>query len=559
MLKHLRFRQANRFRQILNAFIRNGFGFFVQKIGLIDEVPRPQKWRKKEAERIHSTEERIRNLLEELGPTFVKLGQIASTRKDIFPQSLIDELEKLQDHVTSFSYEEVKNVFETEVGESLDDYFDTFEEIPLASASIGQVHKAVTKDGRSVAVKVQRPGIERKISTDLDILYELALLADKHIEGAGNYRLPKLVKEFSKLIMRELDYKIEGRNADRIRSQTENDPRIYIPEVDWTCTTTRVMTMELIEGKNINQLDIEAMGRERRKLIAETITQSICRQIFIDGFYHADPHPGNVYLMKDDKIALLDFGMVGRLTPELRASLASLVIGILKKDTDGIIKSISRMGSAPFELDRQSLKKDLDEFQDLYFSVPLHEIKFGEVVNDLLALVGGHNIEIPHDVTLVAKALVTVESLISEVDHDLSIIKVVEPLGEELVKEYVSFDHLKKKARAHALDYMDAFSGLPEAVKKSMTLVERGRLRHEHRLPEVERIGTRYARIGNQLTLSVLLLAVSLVLGSLILGITIGDPDQSFWLRLPVLELGFIVFFFLFSWLTISILRNRKK
>ncbi|WP_147804234.1 ABC1 kinase family protein [Alkalicoccus halolimnae] len=559
MLKHARFRQANRFRQIINALIRNGFGFFVQKIGLIDEVPRPRKWRVPEEKRIKSTEERIRILLEELGPAFVKLGQIASTRKDIFPQPLLDELEKLQDHVSPFSYEEVKQVFEDETGDPLSSYFSEFEEEPLASASIGQVHKAKTHDGRKVAVKIQRPGVQKTIETDLDILHEIALLADRHIEGTARYHLPKLVKEFTKMILRELNYKIEGRNADRIRRQTADDPRIYIPEVDWKCTTEKIMTMELIEGTNVNHLDIHSISRERREHISEAITYTICKQIFIDGFYHADPHPGNIYVMENDVIGLLDFGMVGRLTQELRSSLASLVIGILRKNTDDIVKAISKMGRVPLEIDREGLKKEIDDFQDLYFNVPMQEIRFGEVVNDLLALIGSYNIEVPHDVTLVAKALVTVESIISELDPELSIIEVVEPLGDELLREHLSPIHLQRRLRNHALDYLDALSGTPDMIKKTMTLIEKGRLRHEIRLPEVELIGRRYARIGNQLTLSVLLLAVSIVLGSLILGITLGDPAQSLWLRLPVLELGFLIFFFLFFWLMVSILRTRIK
>ncbi|WP_280769559.1 ABC1 kinase family protein [Salipaludibacillus daqingensis] len=560
MLKHTRLRHANRFRQIINALIRNGFGLFVQKIGLMDEVPGPRKWWKvKDKKRIKSTEERIRILLEELGPTFVKLGQIASTRNDIFPQALIEELEKLQDHVTPFSYEEVENVFEVEMEEPILSFFADFDEEPLASASIGQVHKAKTKDGRDVAVKVQRPEIQRKIEADLDILHELASLVERHIDGAERYRLKKLVKEFTKMIRRELDYTIEGRNADRVRKQTADNKHIYIPEVDWTCTTRKVMTMELIDGKNINQVDTSKMSKERREHISETVAHSICRQIFIDGFYHADPHPGNVYIMENDVIAFLDFGMVGRLTTELRGNLAWFVIGILRQNTDDIVKAIQKIGNIPMDLDLQGLKKDVDEFQDLYFSVPLHEIQFGEVVNDLLALIGAYRIEVPHDVTLVAKSLVTIESVISDLDPDLSIIEVVEPLGDELMREFVSPKQIQRRLKAQASEYMDILSDLPDTIKRTMTLIDRGRIRHDVHIPEAELMSSRVSRIGNQLTLSILLLAVSLVLGSLILGITLGDTGNTGWFRLPVLEIGFFVFFFLFTWLTVSILRTRKK
>lgn len=559
MLKSTRLRHANRFRQIINALIRNGFGLFVQKIGLMDEVPGPRKWWTIQDQRVKSREERIRILLEELGPTFVKLGQIASTRNDIFPQPLIKELEKLQDHVTPFSYEEVEVVFEAEMGETVTDFFAEFDKEPLASASIGQVHKAKMKDGSDVAVKVQRPGIQRVIEADLDILHELAALADRHIDGAEHYRLPTLVKEFTKMIRRELDYTIEGRNADRIRKQTESSRNLYIPEVDWTCTTRKIMTMELIEGKNVSQMDTAELSKKRRKLIAETIAHSICRQIFIDGFYHADPHPGNVYVMKEDVVALLDFGMVGRLTPELRGSLASLVIGILRQNTDDIVKSLSKLGDGPIDLDVQGLKKDVDEFLHLYLNVPLHEIQFGEVINDLLALIGTYDIDVPHDVTLVAKSLVTVEAVVSELDQDLSIIEVVEPLGDELIREFMNPDYIFRRMRTYAMEYVDILRELPDTLKKSMTLIERGRLRHDINIPDAERLSLRIARIGNQLTLSILLLAVALVLGALILGITIGGTETTGWMALPILELGFIVFIVLFMWLMLSILRTRKR
>jgi len=559
MIKRTKLRHANRFRQIINAFIRNGFGFFVQKIGLMNEVPKLRKWRVKEEKRIKSTEERVRILLEELGPTFVKLGQIASTRNDVFPQRLIDELEKLQDHVTSFSYEEVEKVFEEEMGASITEFFAEFDEVPLASASIGQVHKGKTKDGRDVAVKVQRPGIHGTIEADLDILHELAVLAERHIDGTDRYRLAKLVKEFTKMIRRELDYTIEGRNADRVRKQTEDNPHVYIPKIYWESTTRKILTMELIDGKNVNQIDTAEMSKERREHISETVAHTICRQIFIDGFYHADPHPGNIYIMENDVIAFLDFGMVGRLSAEFRGNLASFVIGIIQQNTDDIVKAISKIGNIPADLDLEGLKKDIDEFQDLYFSVPLHEIQFGEVVNDLLALIGAYDIEVPHDVTLVAKSLVTIESVISDLDPELSIIEVVEPIGDELMREHLSPNQIHKRLKAYAMEYVDILHELPQTIKKSIGLIERGRIHHEIRIPEAELMSVRMARIGNQLTLSILLLAVSLVLGSLILGITLGETDKTGLLRLPVLEIGFFVFFFLFTWLTISILRTRKK
>ncbi|SDO19174.1 ABC1 kinase family protein [Alkalicoccus daliensis] len=559
MIKYSQLKHAGRFQQIIRALIRNGFGFFVQKIGLFNEIPGLQRMRVKEKQPHKSTEERIRILLEELGPSFVKLGQIASTRNDIFPPALIQELEKLQDHVTEFPLDEAQKVFETEMGEPLSTYFASFREQPLASASIGQVYRAETHDGNAVAVKIQRPGIQRKIEIDLDILHELAGLAERHIHGLQRYHLPTLVKEFSKMIRRELDYTIEGRNTEKIYQQTAEDPNVYIPAIDWRSTTQRVLTMELIAGKNINQLDLSSISSERRRHISEIIANTLCRQIFIDGFYHADPHPGNIFIMKDDAVAFLDFGMVGRLNSDLRASLAKLVMGILRKNTDEIMYAVGKIGNMPPGINRPALKKEIEEFQDLYFSTALQEIQFGKVINDLLSLIGDFDIEIPHDITLVAKSLVTAESLISTLDPDISIIEVVEPLGPEILRQHYSVKRMKRNLHSYALEYMDIIGDLPDTIKKMTATMEKGKLHHDVEIPEMQLLGIRVSQAANQLSLSILLLAVSFILGALILGITLGAPDPSGLLQLPVLEIGFILFFLLFAWAMISILWKRKK
>lgn len=559
MIKYSQLKHAGRFQQIIRALIRNGFGFFVQKIGLFNEIPGAERWRVKEKQPTKTTEERIRILLEELGPSFVKLGQIASTRNDIFPKQLIQELEKLQDHVSEFSLEEAEKVFASEMGEPLASYFEEFGESPLASASIGQVYKARTHDGKEVAVKIQRPGIQRTIEIDLEILHELVSLAERHITGLRRYHLPTLVKEFSKMIRRELDYTIEGQNTDRIHQQTAEDPSIYIPRVDWNSTTQRVLTMEMIYGENINQLDLDEISPLRRRKMSQVIASTLCRQIFIDGFYHADPHPGNIFLMKEDVIAFIDFGMVGRLNGDLRANLAKLVMGIMKKDADIMYHAISKIGNMPPEIDRANFKKEIEEFQDLYFSTSLHQIKFGKLINDLLGLIGEYEIEIPHDITLVAKSLVTAESLISHLDPEVSIIDVVEPLGPEILQQQYSAKRIKRGLQSYAVEYMDIFSDFPASVKKLTAVMERGNLHHEVHIPEIQKLSQRMTQTGSQLSLSILLLAVSFILGALILGITLGDPDPSGLLRLPVLELGFVIFFFLFAWAMFSILWKRKK
>ncbi|GAE29823.1 ABC1 family protein [Halalkalibacter hemicellulosilyticusJCM 9152] len=279
---------------------------------------------KKEGTR--STGERIRKFLEELGPTFVKMGQLASTRPDLIPTDIIHELTKLQDEVPPFTSEEVFDIIESELGSSMSELFKEFHSQPLGSASIGQVHEALLHTGERVAVKVQRPHINQLIHTDLEILHELVEIADHRLEWAAKYRLKEVVEEFSQALIAELDYRREGRNGERIARQFDDDDTVHIPCVYWDYTTKKVLTMEFVEGVKLNHLESLREHDYDTKLLAERVTRSILQQILLEGFFHGDPHPGNIYALHDEVVAFMDFGMVGRLTSEMKQHLATLII-----------------------------------------------------------------------------------------------------------------------------------------------------------------------------------------------------------------------------------------
>ncbi len=291
-----RVRHIQRYREIVTTFTRYGFGFVMKDLGLLERLSIPKRLfidRKKE---IHTKTlgERIRMFLEELGPTFVKVGQISSTRSDIFPAEVIQELEKLQDHVPPFGFEEVQQVIEKELDVTLGRVFDHFDETPLAAASIGQVHYAILKTGEKVAVKIQRPNIRNVIETDLEILQDLATLAEHRLEWAAKYRIVAIVDEFAKTLREELDYANEGRNSEKIAKQFKNDPHIRVPDVHWQYSTSKVLTMEYIEGMKLNEVIKRDQNGYNRKNLAERIAKATFQQVLIEGFFHGDPHPGNI-------------------------------------------------------------------------------------------------------------------------------------------------------------------------------------------------------------------------------------------------------------------------
>lgn len=557
MMKRLK--HVQRFHEIVMAFTRNGFGFMMHKLGLLEQVSAPRKWRVLEKQSNRTLEERVRFLLEDLGATFIKLGQIASTRTNSLPRSLTKELEKLQDHVKPVAFDAVKQLIEQELEAPLEELFLDFDEVPMATASIGQVHGAVLHSGEEVAVKVQRPGIRQQIEIDLDILFEMASIAEKRLEWAERYRITAYIEELAKSLRREVDYGIEARNTERMQKQHEEDHFLKIPSVYISHSTRQVLTMERVRGKKLN-LVIEEEGHipEKEKL-AEQLVSTITRQIYVHGFYHADPHPGNLLLMADGRIALIDFGMVGMLNREMRNETAMMVMALLRHNTNELVKAVARVGSVPAEVDLGGLKRELDEFQDLYLTANLTEIGLGEVVNDVLRIISRHGIEVPQDFLLIGKSLMTIEGIAVKLDPEISIMEVVEPLGEELLKEYMSPKSVFDRTMTQALEYGELAKELPHLIRKGAAITEKGKLHVEVRSPDTLRATEQISRIGNQLTLSLLLIAVSLVFASLIIGVTVGGTMNESILTLPFFEVVFIVFLLLFLWLIYSILKTRRK
>lgn len=553
-----RIRHLQRYHEIARAFGRNGFGFLIKDLGLPDLLSgaRISLEARREA-RSRTLGERIRLFLEELGPTFVKIGQIASTRPDLLPTDIIDELVKLQDQVPAFSFEQVRDLLEHEFGEPLEQLFAEFEPSPMAAASIGQVHLARLHSGEQVAVKIQRPNIRSVVETDLEILDNLARLAEHRIEWAAKYQVRDMVYELSQSLRAELDYTNEGRNAQRIAKSFEHHPHVVVPTIYWDYTSKTVLTMAYLSGVKTNELErIEELGFDRKQLAAR-IARMVFQQIFVDGLFHADPHPGNIIILPDEAIGLIDFGMVGRLTPMMKYHFGSLVIALRSNNTEGLIKAIDGLGIIPEDVDIDALRSDLDELRDKYYDVPLSSISLGASVNDLMNVAYEHQIRVPSDLTLLGKTLLTLEGVVSTLDPTFSIIQIAEPFGRKLFAERFHPRHVADSIWQQLSDYAGLLTEMPSKLRELFGIIKKGKLHLDISVTELDAMMRKMDRISNQLSFSIVLLAFSIIMVGLIIGSSLGRQSTLLW-DFPVIEIGFCVATLMFMFLLYSIFRSGR-
>lgn len=553
-----RVRHLKRYREIARILIRNGFGSLIQGVGLTDLLALPSRWFTGYTPATPlSTFERIRKTVEELGPTFVKMGQVASLRPDLLPPDLVKEFEKLQDQVAPFEFQAVARIIETELGEPVDEIFASFEPECLAAASIGQVHRATLHSGQVVAVKVQRPGIEANIQTDLEILADFAQLAERRLDWASHYALSEVVDEFSRALRGELDYTVEARNAERIRRRFEKDDTVVIPGVLWELTTPRVMVMEYVEGIKLSDLNALDEAGYDRSLLAERALDAVFEQVFMQGFFHADPHPGNLAALPDHKILIMDFGLVGRLTDEMKTRLSSLIIGLMRKNTDVILRSLVRMGVVPVDVKMDKLRRDIDDLREKYYEVPMSEVNMAESVNDLFSVAYRHRIRIPADLTLVGKTLLTIEGVVEALDPEFRIMDAAEPFGRQLVRQQLQPKHLFDEVTTHIEDFTEPFVDLPRQVQLLVQTLNRGQLQTQLKLGDLDGLTRRMDRMSNRLSLSVVLLSVSILLSGFIMASAIKPPGIQL-LHMPVTDLGLVLGVLFLLWIVWAIFRSGR-
>lgn len=557
-MQHLR-----RYREIIFVFIKYGFGAIIDNIGILKHINVRRKILKQtNDENIAklSRGERLRLALEELGPTFIKMGQILSTRSDILPKDIIKELEKLQDKAPAFSFDEVKSVIQNEFGESLEEAYAEFEPTLLAAASIAQVHKALLWSGKTVVVKVQRPGIEKIIAQDMRILEDIAKFVDNHTKYGKIYNFTKMVEDFKKRLEEELDFRIEGENAEKFKKNFLKDKKVKIPSIIWTHTTRRVLTMEYIGGIPLNDFNaIDEAGLDRGA-IARNLAKSVLNQILRDGFFHGDPHPGNIMVLEDGTIAFLDFGMVGSLSPERKRQFSKMLLGIVYKNSRMIIESIIDLNAVTLNVNMKKLEKDINNLRDRYVEIPLEKLKVGEVLNGIFDLVFSYNIVIPNEFNMLAKSLITLEGIVEKLDPKISVLEVAKPIAKQLIPKMFSTQHMKEEIINATMDYSRLIKELPSFLLNFLRKTEEENYAIELKIRDLENLEKRVDKVFNRLSTSIILLALSIVIAGILIGsgMSANAGAEMYKLNGIILKIGLAIAFVIVLGLAISIFRSGR-
>ncbi len=549
-------RHTKRYQEIVNVFMKNGFSHFLFRIGVADRGL-AQGLDSEIDTNLKSIGKRLRNALEDLGPTFIKLGQIASTRRDALPPEITSELEKLQDHASVIPFEHVRNTIETELDDTLDNLFRHVNEEPLATASIGQVHTARLFTGDDVIIKVQRPGLKPKMETDMEILHGIGKMLEERTSWARRYRVRGIIYEFTSSLRHELDYLMEGRSGERIAKQFENDVHVRVPDIYWDYTTRKVITMEKIEGIKVSeneQLDQEGYDR---KLIAKRLTNAMLTQILDNGFFHADPHSGNIFISPENTIVFLDFGEAGQISEKLKHHFATIIVNLHQGDTKGMIKTFSRMDLIGQKTDLEALRSDLDKLQASYAGVMLKDLSLGRIIIEIFQVAYHHYIEIPTDMAILSKVILTLEGVIGRLDPEFNIMRATEPFARKLIKRRYHPKMIITNSLHELMENIEIISDLPKDLKEVMSVVKRGKVGLDINVKQGDRMLHRLDKISNRMSFSIIMLAFSILMAGLVIGFAITGQSTIIW-DLPIIEIGAVIALLMFILMVITIIKSGR-
>lgn len=496
----------------------------------------------------------VRQALEELGPTFIKLGQLLSTRPDILPKEYIEELEKLQETAPPIPIADVYRVIEEELGEPTTRLFADFDPVPLGSASLGETHAAVMPDGRSVVVKVQRPGITSVIENDLEIVAGLARFLDHHVEQIRVFGLPDLVEEFSITMRQELDYTREGRNGDTFKRKLERLGCARVAATVWEYTTARALTMERINGTKITdseRLDLEGADRHQ---IAANLTRIFLTMVMVDGFFHGDPHPGNLVVLDGNVIGLLDYGMVGRLDSHLRSSVVMLLANYVQQDSQGFAEVLLEIGALPSDLNRKEYVHAMDRFLRQYYDAPLREVQIGQVLRSALRVSARFGVRLPSGLALLVKVIVQSEAITKQLEADFDFTEAARGFITRALRDELSPKTMGIRLMQSILAWKGLILDLPHRTSEVLERMAAGTFRIAFKHEGLENVVRDIDKSANRLSFA--LIASSTIIGSsMILAAGIGPMYKGF----PIFGLiGFGISFLFAAWLMISILRAGK-
>lgn len=481
------FQDLNRLRQIATIAARYGFGEWLNRAGVGRIIGREPPVEVSSEAKQASAARRFRLFLSELGPTFIKLGQILSTRGDLLPAAYIEELTRLQDRVPAFPMEQVKAEIESSLGRPVGELFQSIEAEPLAAASIAQVHRAVTREGETVVVKVQRPGIAEQIRSDLVVLQKLAQLLEAVVEETDIYRPLDIIDEFDKAIHEELDFFHEARNVKAFFENHRTRPFLRIPRVYEGLSSRSVLTLEYIEGERLGQADL---AKHDRSVLAKNIIEGAFKQIFVDGLFHGDPHPGNLFLLPGEVIALLDFGLVGHITKQMQETLVMLVMSIALKDADSVARLLYRVGMPDNQASLTSFRKDIESILDQHLTVALGEINTPLLLRDLLDLAVKYRVRIPKEYALLFRSAVATEGILRSMYPEMKMTEMVMPYAKQFLADKYNFGQLQGGLLKAALRFQGLASELPLQLSQIMLDLEKGKFVVNVRADQVEKLNS---------------------------------------------------------------------
>lgn len=546
-------RDLGRVHQIAAVLVRYGFGGLVQRVGMAGALERAGKalhWREPEDLARLEPAARVRRALEELGPTFVKLGQILATRGDLFPPEWIAEFGKLQDAAPALPFAELRAQLVEDLGEAPEAVFAELDPEPLAAASLAQVHRARLADGTAVVLKVRRPGIRPVIEADLRLLDRLAEIIEKEAPELARYRPREVIRQFAHSLRRELDFSAEGRNAERIARLFADTPAIVVPRIHWQWTGERLNVQDFIDGIPGRQAAALPDGFDRR-LLARQGADAVLRMILKAGFFHADPHQGNVFYLPGNRIAFIDFGMVGRLSEARRFEVATLMHGLVGRDARKVADVLLDW-SADSSGDAEALRSEIEAFVDEYHGVALKQLDLGALLADVVAILREHGLALPPDLAMMIKAFITLEGMGRQLDPDFDIAGEAAPFLREVLLAHLAPRAIARRGWAALAGGVQMLAGLPQDIGRLLRAARRGKVQLEVDVPALKAFGDQLDRAASRLTMAIVTAAL-IVGSSIVMTVDRGGGVATLGL------LGFVGAVVCGLWVLVSVWRGGRR
>jgi ubiquinone biosynthesis protein len=549
-------RQLGRLSEIAQVAAKHGFGYLFDSRRRDGGAGPTEREMETVGDEGSTRGLRLRAMLDELGPTFVKFGQLLSTRPDVVPPDIVFELRHLQDQVTPFPYEDAAAVIEEELGLTIDKLFTEFDPVPVAAASIGQVHRATLPNGKKVVVKVQRPNAPRQIEADLELMYQAARLARARVKALGFIDAIALVDEFARTIRQELDYRAEARNAEQFHRNFAGHRGVRVPRVFLQYSGSRVLTLERLHGRQLKDVDLDAYTMEERNRLATAIADAWMAMIFRHGFFHADPHPSNLMVLDEhDTIGIIDFGMAGTLTDEDMSKATRLFIDIVNENVDRLPRDLAALG---VKFDRSKEAEFAAELRDLYYryyGARLHEIDPIQVIREVFALIFRLRLELPTRFVMLDRAIATLGSVGLEVYPDFNVFEVAKPYARELMLERFTPRRLALRARQQTTDYARILMEAPYQISDILEEVRDGQVEIGFRHEGLDELFNRIDHVFNRVVVAIVVMGG--LIGSSLLGILNEGGPEIFGLHF-LSVIGFVVAGVLGVWLVWGVLRSGR-